>query len=398
MTPHPKWANASIQRRLHWKARDAFLAKPARHRPKGKTPVVAGFFRTASGVGEGARAQVAAMKQQAREPTCVDVSEMFDQIDQDAAWELSALPEDRDGLLYLHANAPETERALFELGMFRPKRWYTVGVWAWELSKAPTTWRRPSKLLSQINVPSSFVAESLQGIVTAPVNVVPHAVEVDTNDWSEARSIYRASIGLTESNVVCLAMADGRSSLYRKNLLGAIDAFERSRSEQRDAHLVIKTRNLDTNHQIGKQIIDRAQTSDQIHLINENLSTYERNTLLAASDIFLSPHRSEGFGLALAEAMAHGKPVIATGWSGNTDFMTSETSVLIGSVLTSVDDPTGIYTGTNSPSGAQWAEPDMHAFSDALTGLLGKADRRHTIGSRAKTHIGQVLSPASIQY
>ena len=47
--------------------------------------------------------------------------------------------------------------------------------------------------------------------------------------------------------------------------------------------------------------------------------------MMAACDCYVSLHRSEGLGLTMAEAMAVGKPVVATAWSGNLDFMSDET-------------------------------------------------------------------------
>ena len=44
-------------------------------------------------------------------------------------------------------------------------------------------------------------------------------------------------------------------------------------------------------------------------------------SLMASVDCFVSLHRSEGFGLGMAQSMYLGKPVIATGYSGNMDFM-----------------------------------------------------------------------------
>lgn len=58
------------------------------------------------------------------------------------------------------------------------------------------------------------------------------------------------------------------------------------------------------------------------------LSQIENDTLIPLSDCYTSLHRSEGFGLRMAEAMALGKPTIATAYSGNLDFMTAENSYL----------------------------------------------------------------------
>ena len=85
------------------------------------------------------------------------------------------------------------------------------------------------------------------------------------------------------------------------------------------------------------------------------VSADEKNALLAACDCYVSLHRAEGLGLTLAEAMALGKPVIATGYSGNRHFMTDENSFLVDYRLTNASGDCGPY-----PPGARWAEPDLN--------------------------------------
>ena len=71
------------------------------------------------------------------------------------------------------------------------------------------------------------------------------------------------------------------------------------------------------------------------------------------ADCYVSLHRSEGLGLTMAESMVLGKPVIATAYSGNLDFMTEENSFLVPYSWTEVPRGAGPY-----PAGARWAEPD----------------------------------------
>jgi glycosyltransferase involved in cell wall biosynthesis len=99
-----------------------------------------------------------------------------------------------------------------------------------------------------------------------------------------------------------------------------------------------------------------------IHIMTGELSPHDVRRLIAGSDVLLSPHRSEGFGLPLAEAFLAGVPALATGWSGNLDFMSGTPELLIDYTLVPVSDPYGVYRAP----GQQWAEPDS---SDAVTKL-----------------------------
>jgi glycosyltransferase involved in cell wall biosynthesis len=128
-----------------------------------------------------------------------------------------------------------------------------------------------------------------------------------------------------------------------------------------------------------------------IHLITDVLERHEVDSLIAASDAFVSLHRSEGFGLVIAEAMAQGKPVIATGWSGNTDFMSVETSVLVGYQLVELDRDLGPYE-----AGQRWAEPDLDDAATWMRKLHDDPASGVQMGARAAAAIARSNSPAAV--
>tara|TARA_R110000851_G_scaffold14574_2_gene49097 strand:- start:777 stop:1379 length:603 start_codon:yes stop_codon:yes gene_type:complete len=179
-------------------------------------------------------------------------------------------------------------------------------------------------------------------------------------------------------------MADGRSSFERKNLIGAILLFQKAFEDDPAARLVVKTRNLAEFPDIGITLNTFLRNDHRISLIDETLSSADRWKLLAEADILLSAHRSEGFGLHLAEAMALGKCVVATGWSGNMSFMTSENSVLLPYRRVPVDDQFGIYTSTSI---ATWADIDIPASARLLREIACDAVRRIAIGKQAAKDI-----------
>ena len=65
-------------------------------------------------------------------------------------------------------------------------------------------------------------------------------------------------------------------------------------------------------------------------LVEDDLKAEELVDLFMCADAYVSLHRSEGFGFGIAESMALGKPVIATAYSGNTDFATAANSFQVG--------------------------------------------------------------------
>lgn len=104
----------------------------------------------------------------------------------------------------------------------------------------------------------------------------------------------------------------------------------------------------------------------------------DRHALTAASDIVLSLHRSEGFGLVPAEAMLLGRPVIATGWSGNLAYMDTANAALVGFRLVPTEDARCVYHDS------LWADPDQADAVLHLRRLADDAAARRALGGKAR--------------
>ncbi len=346
--------------------------------------VVAGLHRAASGIGQAARSLADVLETGGRRVRRVDLSEVFGQCDLPADARLESMPQTAAGTLVLHVNAPETDRALLALRHFRPKRWRIIGVWAWETSRAPEAWRAPSRRLSEIWAPSQFAADAIKAVAEAPVRIAPHAVAAPEEAVPD-----RARFGLPDDALVFLAMADGRSSLHRKNPSGAIAAFRRALPDAPQARLIIKLRNVD--EESLAELTAEAVGDPRIAILDAGLDDQSKWSLIASCDAFVSLHRAEGFGLPIAEAMALGKPVVATGWSGNMDFMNADNALPVGFRLTAVDDPTGRYRADTE---SVWAEPDIDGAADAMRRLALDENLRRRIGAAAARDAAALRQPA----
>ncbi|MEM8937193.1 MAG: glycosyltransferase family 4 protein, partial [Pseudomonadota bacterium] len=285
--------------------------------------VVAGLFRTASGIGESARLCADSLEKSGIAVTRVDLSDAFRQTDLLGDSKYQTFPDEPIGTLILHFNAPETLKALARLGYRGDRKWRVIGYWVYELETIPKEWSAAETLVSEIWTPSKFSAEAIAKAIGLPVRVVPHPVSISDLPHPTAETVKPKADGVT-----VLTMADGRSSLERKNLLGAINAFNEGLGGRENCRLILKTRNLQEHQGPAMAITRLVNVNPQIALIDHALPEDERRRLMASCDIFLSLHRSEGFGLTMAEAMAFGKPVVATGWSGNLDFMDDTCAVL----------------------------------------------------------------------
>jgi len=283
------------------------------------------------------------------------------------------LPPPPDAALVLHVNPMLLPLTLLRLrGLVRDRR--IIAYWAWELPVAPPEWRASASLAHEIWVPSRFTAQALEPLKPGLVHVVPHPLAL-APPIASARD--RASFGLAADAVIVLVSLNLASSFARKNPLGAIAAFQDAFGARADRILVLKLCLADHAPDDFARI-RRAAQAPNIRLITDELSGPDRHALTAACDIVLSPHRAEGFGLVPAEAMLLSRPVVATGWSGNLDYMDTDCAALIDHRLIPADDDRGVYRG------AQWADPDVADAAAWLRRLADDAGLRAALGARGK--------------
>lgn len=362
---------------------------PERHDPATRPLVVAGMFSTGNGLGRAARSCVEALQQEGFSPRAVDTSRLLKQATLAPSVPLSRLNPDDGGTLILFANPPEIERCLMGLRLRWWHRWRIIGAWAWETPVAPLAWQRQTSFVSEIWAPSRFAAEAFEAAYDRPVHTVPHYIKARQDTPDPGRK--PGSPAQPEADgIQILTLADARSSLTRKNPVAAVKMFLSAFPTGTPAQLTIKCRNLDLFPSCAAELLSAAGGDQRIRLLDGTVTEEAHTALIDGCDILLSPHRSEGFGLPLAEAMAAGKCVIATGWSGNMEFMAGGGAVLLPYTLVPVDDPSGVYA---AHPGAVWAEPDIQAGAEALRTLAQDAAGRAILGQQARQAILKTLRP-----
>lgn len=254
---------------------------------------------------------------------------------------------------------------------------HTVGVWCWEASRFPDAFRPAFDLVDEIWVASEYVAEIVSDATEKPVHVFPMPVEV-----APPPALTRAELGLPDGRFVFLLAFDFFSTVERKNPLALIEAFTQAFAPDEGPLLVIKTINGDKQAAELRRLRQAAGGRSDIRIVDDYVSGEVMRGLVASSDSYASLHRSEGFGFPLAEAMAYGKPVIATGYSGNLTFMDDENSYLVGFGLTPV--PAG---SANYPAGALWADPDVDEAAAAMRRVVEQPDEAAERGRRGRETI-----------
>jgi glycosyltransferase involved in cell wall biosynthesis len=216
------------------------------------------------------------------------------------------------------------------------------------------------------------------------VIVIPHVVKVPP------QKLGRTAFGLSEGEFVFLMQFDFNSVAFRKNPEGAIRSFQIAFPDSEPVKLVVKTINGDC-HPSRMRLLRELADDPRIVFFDETFDDQRRYDLLAAANCYVSLHRAEGFGLSMAESMAYGKPVIATGWSGNIEFMDVSNSCLIPFHLEALANERSPY-----PAGTIWAEPDLDVASTVMRRLFFDQKWAAAIGAKAKHDIADKLSPKVI--
>lgn len=253
----------------------------------------------------------------------------------------------------------------------------TVGYWWWEADRWPEHWQDRFRYVDEVWVGSEYVREILIGVTDKPIRVM--GVPVDP---PAVGSDPRAALGLAPDDFVAATVLDARHFLKRKNPYGAIEAFRQAfGGKPGGAHLVVKVAHGEADA-VRVARLRRLVTSLGGTFIDAVWLPQQLAQLLVAADVYVSLHRAEGFGLVLAEAMALGKPVIATNYSGNTDYMTRENSLLVDYQLVSLAQEVGPY-----PAGSAWAEADVGQAAAYLRKLRADPALGRTIGARAASEV-----------
>jgi Glycosyl transferases group 1 len=260
----------------------------------------------------------------------------------------------------------------------------SIGVWAWETDFIPEYWGDRFELFDELWVYSKFVAENLSR--ASPVPVVPIPIPIVPPD-PEGEAL---EVDLP-AGYRFLYMFDFNSTAQRKNPLGLIEAFKRAFAPGEGPQLIIKT--LHAHHHLDRYDGLRwaAGGRDDIHLVDRSLPRTQRDALITGCDAFVSLHRAEGFGLGLAEAMAVGKPTIATAYGGNVDFMTPSNSYLVGWSPTRVGPEGELY-----PPDGTWAEPDLDHAAGLMRHVVAHPDEAALKGERAREDVARALSVEAI--
>jgi glycosyltransferase involved in cell wall biosynthesis len=286
---------------------------------------------------------------------------------------------DSDVTLFV-LNGDERAQAFGLLGAEIDAAGYRIVYPAWELPRYPEEWARELEHYDEVWAASRYARDSFASTVQRPVLHMPLPCQPLLG-----RQHARRHFGLSQTAYVFLFFFDFTSFVDRKNPFALLSAFAKLREARpyADVQLVVKVNHRESDA-AGFARLVAALEPHRRHalLVDRGLGDDEVKSLVRACDAFVSLHRAEGFGLGLGEAMYFGKPVVATGYSGNLDFMTPETALLVGHTLVPVREAQYPHA-----AGQVWAEPDVDEAARHLVRLVDDPEAGRALGARASAHV-----------
>jgi glycosyltransferase involved in cell wall biosynthesis len=345
-----------------------------------------GYLHAESGVGEAARASLRALKQSKLPFSLIDyrlgnISRMGESVE-------GHINEALYPINLMHVNADQSKIARDHLGGSLFDGRYTIGYWYWEMPEFPDFLHFAYEQVDEIWVSTEYNRRAIAKHTNKPVHVIPPVIDVRIDT-----PLTRAELNLPEDCFIFLHMSDALSIPERKNPMGVVTAFLQAFANKPEAkvQLVIKVSNLDHQPDLSEAIFAAMEKEPRIELIREYLDRNTLNNLFNNCDCYVSLHRAEGFGLPIAEAMYLGKPVIATRWSGNEDFMDEQSSLPVDFTVIELDRDFGPYQ-----KGQLWAEPDLENAAAKMLELQNNPALAERIGSLAAKRIKEMYSADSI--
>ena len=344
---------------------------------------VIGYLRAVNGLGEGTRLMLPAIEKAGIPHATIDYKGSPSREGADfGEHPLLGNPEYDINLLCVNADMVPTFVRESGPGILMNR--YTIGTWAWETEEFPPGLLGSLDFVDEIWMPSEYSSNALRKVTTKPVITFGHPIT--RPPYSPDMS--RKDLGLPDQ-FVFLFCFDFFSIAKRKNPIGLVEAFKRAFKPGEGPVLVIKTLNADGLPEDSARLHAAAEGRDDVIFFDRYVSAEEKNAIIGLCDCYVSLHRAEGFGLTLAEAMALGKPVIATGYSGNLDFMTEDNSYLVKWQPTLVGEDVWNY-----PATGRWAEPDL---ADAARLMRHVYEHREEAAVKGKRAERDILSSHSVE-
>ena len=341
-----------------------------------------GFARAESGLGESLR-RAAYSLEICNIPFCT-INQYAIQTQNDHSWVHKEVEKPIYNINIFHMNPDHMMDENYHIKDFLKGR-YNIGYWHWELPEMPPEWSNAFKYFDEIWVPSEFVYSAIAKRSPIPVIKVPHGVHLDVHP-----EIDRTYFNLNTDQFLFLTMYDTISTQSRKNPLATIQTFQKAfNKDNTNVGLILRVNSAHLKKSDMDTINSIIKDYRNIYVIDKQLNRKEINGLIKSVDCVVSLHRSEGWGMPLAEGMFLGKPVIGTAWSGNLEFMNEKNSYLVKYDLVRAKD----YFNANQ-NGQYWAEPNIDHAAHLMKEVYDNRSSSTRTGINGQRDIKEKFSPS----
>ena len=403
-----------ISRRLHGRLRSFLIgssSEPELSVPSGPAPAsmavapairvqdefgvnVIGYLQAETGMGEAARGLVRALSAVGVPFTLhsVELGVLSRRLDPSLPVSRSDFRHDVN-LMVVNADQVDAVANSLGPGVFARRR--TVGYWLWELEFFPHRYHHAFRRLCEVWTPSRFCLDSFSSVAPIPIRRVPIPVvlprEAAGGDPAREEDI-RARLRLPGDRFLFLFTFSHLSYSERKNPVAVVEAFRRAFPDPQEFGaaggplLVLKSSEPGFEPEASAALRETLEQG-RVVVLEHYLSRAETDALTASADCYVSLHRSEGFGLTVAEALACRTPVIATGYGGVTDFLDGESGFLVRYDSVELERDEGPY-----PAGAVWAEPDVDHAAGQMRRVFQDRSEAARRAERGRSTIARDLS------
>lgn len=263
---------------------------------------------------------------------------------------------------------------------------YNIIYWAWEFPEVSDKVAEILNVFDELWVPSDFCVNIFTKYTGIPVIRFSHPIQ----KMAESKDFELDQYNISSDSKIYLTIFDSLSTTIRKNPEATLEAFTAVFKEDKNSVLIVKTHNLERSKDAQKAL-EAYNNIPNVIIINEHFSKEKLHSLIQQSDVLISLHGSEGFGLTMAEAMAYGKIVVGTGYSGNLDFMNVNNSFLIQYNFIKTSNTKGLID-----EGLTLAKPSLKDAVEKLQYIKNNFENLTAIKENAKSQIAENFSIQSI--
>ncbi len=355
-----------------------------------------GPFKKASGLGMATRLSARILSKTSLDANFVDFG--LDNPASEVSVDLPALSDFKPAKVnIIHLNS-ESLPLIYAYGPDVLSDAYNIGYFFWELNSPALPHYLGMGLLDEIWVSADYGVDIYGAEAGKPVtNAGMCHADTGVIDRKAARAQLNDRFDLVGDEFIVFVAFDSFSYAQRKNPTGVLSAFGKAFRDVPSARLIIKTHNKDyivdpVQKRMWHRIEGMIDADPRIMLMNETLSYAELLNLKAASDCYISLHRSEGWGFGMIEAMNLKVPVVCTGYSGNMDFCSDDTAWLVDYTEVTLDRDDYIFVRR----GQKWADPDIDHAARQLRAVWADPAARQVKVEAAFRNVRTNFSPEAI--